>query len=287
MTTDKTNQQIKLIDGRTLGYAEYGNPDGKPIFYFHGFPGSRLDWKFSDSDDIASQLNARIIAVDRPGMGLSDFKQKREILEWPDDVVELANKLELDRFVVLGISGGGPYAAACAYKIPERLVATAIVSGMGPHEAPHTKDGTSWTIPGKSFLMRKMLLMLFNMGLRKDPDKFVTRSKAQFPESDRNLLDKPEMVKVYIEMLQEAFRQGTGGVYHEASLYTRYWNFRLQEITTKVHLWHGELDINVPIPVGRYVADTIPDCESVFLEDEAHLSLPFNHMGNILSTLTG
>ena len=67
MATDRTNQQIKLKDGRMLGYAEYGNPDGNPVFYFHGFPGSRLDWPFSDTDDSASQLNTRIIAVDRPG----------------------------------------------------------------------------------------------------------------------------------------------------------------------------------------------------------------------------
>jgi len=147
MVTERSNKQIKLKDGRMLGYAEYGAPEGKPVFYFHGFPGSRLDWPFSDADDSATQLNARIIAVDRPGMGLSDFKRGREIRDWPDDVAEVSDMLQLDRFAVLGISGGGPYAASCAYKIPERLTAMAIVSGMGPFEAPHMKDGTSWTIP--------------------------------------------------------------------------------------------------------------------------------------------
>ena len=79
MGNDRTDQTIKLKDGRMLGYAEYGAPEGKPVFYFHGFPGSRLDWPISDSDDSATQLNARIIAVDRPGMGLSDFKRGLEI----------------------------------------------------------------------------------------------------------------------------------------------------------------------------------------------------------------
>ena len=285
MVTDRTNQQSRLKDGRSLGYAEYGAPEGKPVFYFHGFPGSRLDWLFSDTNDSATQLNARIIAVDRPGMGLSDSKHSRKILDWPDDVVELADKLQLDRFAVLGISGGGPYAASCAYKIPERLTATAIVSGMGPFEAPHMKDGTSWTIPGKPSLIRRLLLMLFDIGLRKNPDQFVTRSKVQFPEPDRVLLDKPEVAKVYVEMLREAFRSGIGGVYEEAKLYTRPWKFRLQDISVEVHLWHGELDVNVPVSVGHYIADTIPNCRSIFLKEEAHLSLPYNHIRDILSVL--
>ncbi len=130
MLTDRANQQIKLRDGRSLGYAEYGTPVGKPVFYFHGFPSSRLDWPLFDTDAIAARLNARIIAADRPGYGLSDFKRGRKILDWPDDVVELADALQIDRFAVLGISGGGPYAEACSFKIPQRLSATAIVCGM-------------------------------------------------------------------------------------------------------------------------------------------------------------
>ncbi|MFC2072798.1 alpha/beta fold hydrolase [Chloroflexota bacterium] len=285
LVTERTNQQIELKDGRLLGYAEYGNPYGKPVFYFHGFPGSRLDWLFSDANDHATQLNARIIAVDRPGMGLSDYKRGREILDWPDDVAELADKLQLDHFAVLGISGGGPYAASCSYKIPERLTTTAIVSGMGNLEAPRIKDGTSWTIPGKPSVIRRLLLMLFDMGLRKNPEQFVARSKVQFPEPDRLLLDKPEVAKVYVDMLREAFRSGTRGVYHEAKLYTRSWKFRLQDIPVRVHLWHGELDVNVPISVGHYVADAIPNCDSVFLKEEAHLSLSYHHIREILSVL--
>ena len=285
MATDRADQQIKLNDGRTLGYAEFGTPDGKPVFYFHGFPGSRLDWQFSDTDNSAAQLNARIIAVDRPGMGLSDFKHGREIIDWPDDVVEIANLLQLDSFAVLGISGGGPYAASCACKIPERLTKVAIVSGMGPLEAPCIKDGTSWTIPGKASVIRRILLMLFELGLRKNPDRFVAKSKETFPEQDRVLLDQPEMTRVYISMLREAFRSGIGGVYHESKLYTRPWQFQLQDIRGEVRLWHGELDVNVPVSVGRYVADAIPNCQSIFLKDEAHLSLPHNNIKAILSVL--
>ena len=132
MATDRTNRQIKLKDERLLGYSEYGALDGKPVFYFHGHPGSRRDWSAYDSGNAAAELQARVIAVDRPGHGLSDFKPRRTIPDWPDDVTELAEALNVGRFAVLGASGGGPYAAACAFKIPQRLAATAIVCGMGP-----------------------------------------------------------------------------------------------------------------------------------------------------------
>jgi hypothetical protein len=156
---------------------------------------------------------------------------------------------------------------------------------MGSPEAPGMKNGTSWTIPGKPSLVRRLLLMLFAMGLRKNPEQFVKRSKAKFPEPDSLLLDKPEVEKVYIEMSREAFRSSIGGVYEEAKLYTRPWKFQFQDISVEVHLWHGELDVNVPISVGHYVADAIPNCHSTILKEEAHLSLPYNHLQQILSIL--
>ena len=215
LTTDSFNKQIKLKDGRMLGYDEHGAPEGKPIFYFHGHPGSRLDWKLFDENDNAAELNARIIAVDRPGSGLSDFKRGRKILDWPDDVIELAEALQVDRFAVLGISGGGPYAAACAYKIPERLTATAIVCGMGPADAPGSKDGMSWTYPGKGSVMRRLLLMLTSMGLKKQPEKFISQMKETMKGPDKALLlDKPELAEKTNDTFAEALRMGIAGVHH-------------------------------------------------------------------------
>lgn len=128
--TTSTEQVIRLADGRKLGYAEYGDPAGKPLMYFHGLPGSRLEAKLTEPT--ASRVKARVIGVDRPGYGLSDFKPQRALADWPNDVSELANALGLDRFAVLGVSGGGPYALACARKIPARLSAVGVVGGLGP-----------------------------------------------------------------------------------------------------------------------------------------------------------
>jgi len=284
--SDLTNQQIKLRDGRSLGYVEYGNPDGKPVFCLHGFPGSRLDWTYFSDACRPEDLNARIIVADRPGMGLSDFKSGRKLLDWPDDMVELADALQLDRFAVLGISGGGPYAAACAYKIPERLTTTAIVCGMGPSEAPGSKEGAAWIFPGKSSMIRRLILMLTSMGVRKNPDRVQSQMTEGIKGPDKVLfLDKPELAKKIIDSWREAFRSGIAGVHHEAALYTRPWQFRLQDIPVEVHLWHGEQDDNVPISVGHYVADAIPKCHATFVENEGHFSLPYKYLREYLSVL--
>ena len=285
MDNKKTNQQITLPDGRILGYADYGSPDGIPVFYFHGFPSSRLDWQLITDDNLLSELSVRVIAPDRPGYGLSDFQRGRKIVDWPEDVMNLANELQIDRFAVLGISGGGPYAAACAFGIRDRLIKTGIVCGMGPPDAPGMKDGASWTIPGTPSLIRRIILMLTSMGLQRDPDQFLSRTKETLSEPDSQLLDHPGLANFFIDGMQEAFRNGIRGANHEAGLYTRPWGFKLQDITAKVHLWHGEQDLNVPVSVGRFVAEAIPNCDASFHSMEGHLTLPHNHIKEILSTL--
>jgi pimeloyl-ACP methyl ester carboxylesterase len=285
MANTRTQQQIKLQDGRMLGYAEYGAPDGVPVFYFHGFPGSRLDYLFFDAGEAAMETSARIIAADRPGYGLSDARRGRGILDWPDDVTELADTLQIERFAVLGISGGGPYAAACAFKVPARLAAAGIVSGMGPCEAPGMKDGASWSLPGTPSIIRWFMLKLMSVGLQRDPDQFLSRSKGTFSRPDRQLLDLPELGLVFAQGLQEAFRSGIGGAQHEAALYTRGWGFHLEEIATEVHLWHGEQDANVPVSVGHYVADALPKCHATFYKEEGHLTLPRSRIREVLGIL--
>ena len=107
-----TPSHIILSDGRSLSFAEYGDRQGKPVFYFHGFPGSSLEAKLAEK--ISLDTRVRFIGVDRPGYGFSSFKPARTISDLADDVVELADGLDIGRFSILGVSGGGPYAAACA-----------------------------------------------------------------------------------------------------------------------------------------------------------------------------
>jgi pimeloyl-ACP methyl ester carboxylesterase len=138
----KINQQLRLPSGRMLAYDECGTPDGTPIFYFHGSPSSRLEWGLFGGEMLANRLNIRLIVPDRPGLGHSEFQPGRQIGDWPADVIALADQLALARFAVLGYSGGGPYAAACALlKIPGRLTRVGIVSGTAPFDEPGLSAG--------------------------------------------------------------------------------------------------------------------------------------------------
>ena len=147
------------------------------------------------------------------------------------------------------------------------------------------KDGSSWRIPGTPSIIRRVILTLTSMGIQRDPDQFISRSKETFSEPDRQLLDQPALAELFLDGMRESFRQGIKGANLEAALYTRPWGFNLRDIQSDVHLWHGEQDLNVPVSVGRYVAETIPNCEARFYATEGHLTLPRNHIRDILINL--
>ena len=290
--TDRPNQTVPLQDGRALGFAEYGDFNGKPVFYFHGHPGSRLEFPLFDPEDAASELGVRLIAPERPGHGMSDFQRGRTILDWPDDVIELADSLHISRFAVLGVSGGGPFAEACAFKIHDRVTRTAIVCGMGPAKAPGTVDGISWIYAGKPAIVRNLLLKMMAVGMRRDPDKFQQRFLKQMnealPAPDAAVMSDPELAASFLERtFVEALRSGIHGASHDAKLYSKPWGFRLEDIAGSVHLWHGEMDLQVLPSVGHYVAETIPICHATFSPDDGHLSLPRRFMRDALRTLIG
>lgn len=119
--TNSDYREIRLRDGRTLAYEEFGNLRGKPIIHCHGAPSSRVEGRVILNAAAAAELDVRVIVPDRPGMGRSDFQPGRRIVDWPNDVLELASALELETFAVLGSSGGAPYATACAVRIPDRV----------------------------------------------------------------------------------------------------------------------------------------------------------------------
>lgn len=294
---DKTSQTIILKDGRKLGYAEYGNSKGSVILYFHGHRSSRFEPKMYDFR--ASLNNIRLIAIDRPGLGLSDFKQDRTILDWPDDVVELADALQIDNFAVLGGSGGGPFAAACAYKIPDKLIACGIVSGLGPiefgTEGMAKNNRLELSLASKRVWLLKFLFKLQNSYAKrlakKDRDSLIKifhKRAKDLPEPDRKIFEDQEKILLYLKLMTEPFCQGYQGPFHEAKLLGNPWGFDLKEISPKgkVFLWHGELDPSVPIRMARSVCEAIPNCEGKFYPDEGHLSVAVNHIEEILTTLT-
>ncbi len=289
MANGKPDNVLRLSDGRRLGYASYGDPQGKPLFFFHGMPGSRLEGELADA--AAKKLGVRVIAADRPGYGLSDFVPRRTFLDWPTDVLELAGALGIERFAVAGVSGGGPYVAACAFRIPERLTGAGIIAGVSSFDVPDATVGMS---QGNRFLfglarrfpwLVRPPMALMGMLARRFPDRMMRTMIRSMPGPDQAALARPEILALFKRDIAEAFRSGSRGAAWEALMYARPWGFRLEEIAMEVHLWQGELDKNVPPSMGRYQAHTIPNCRATFYPGEGHISLVVNHVEEIHGTL--
>jgi pimeloyl-ACP methyl ester carboxylesterase len=287
----KVNQQLRLTSGRLLAYDEYGVPDGAPIFYFHGSPSSRLEWGLFGGEMLANRLNIRVIVPDRPGLGCSEFQPGRQIGDWPADVVALADQLALIRFAVLGYSGGGPYAAACALKIPERLTRVGIVSGTAPFDEPGLSAGIDPTNLRFMQLARtkprlsRLTLRLMALMARFAPRQIVKAAMATLPVPDQAMLTRPEFRDRFIAMIREALRAGPRGAQWDNALMVGPWDFRSHDIRSAVYLWHGEMDANAPLAMGRYMAAAIPNSRAFSYPCEGHLSLISKHLEEILNVL--
>ena len=270
----QAGKTIRLSDGRSLAYLDLGDPDGRPVFYFHGAPGSRLEGlRFGE---LSRRLGVRMIAPDRPGYGLSDFQEGRTYLDWPDDVGELADHLGIGRFAVLGWSSGGPYAAAVAHGIPQRLTVAAIVAGEGPYASDDFPQSvlTSATFSGSRF--NKLLIWSANSGpwlmrslfrvmrvlLFSDPVGLVENSDdGNMCERDRQFFTRDFPREASAELV-EAFRQGAKGATRDFTIERLAWPFKLEEIQAPtVLVIHGEEDTMVHPGIAEYVCGRIPSCE--------------------------
>jgi pimeloyl-ACP methyl ester carboxylesterase len=268
-----------------LGYAEYGDPAGSPVLFFPGAPSSRL---LHPPEPPTRALGIRLIAVERPGFGLSDFQPGRTLLDWPDDVVAFADELELDRFPVVGISSGGPYAAACAYKIPQRATAAALISAVGPMdsiamgELPRVRRLGAQVARNAPWLLHPLLWLASNP--HRNPDKFFERMLSGNSEDDRALLTQPEMRSMLMRNYLEATRAGMRGFAQESIIVSNDWGFCPEDITIPVCLWHGEDDHNVSLSAVQRLVEAIPRCSATLVPGEGHW-LMLKHWDRILGEL--
>lgn len=286
MPTDSTSQTITLRDGRALGFAEYGDPGGKPVFHFNGACGSR----FERPTDEGVLAGLRYIATDRPGHGLSDFQPGRRLLDWPDDVAQLADHLGISQFYVVGFSAGGPHALACAYRLPDRVLACASVSGLAPTNRPGALRGLPlqqrlylisaqklpWIIHWFRRLTRNMILS--------DPEKAARQILAHASESDKALLFTPENLAMLAENTGEGMRPGWQGVTLDDRIIASDWQFELADVRVRVDIWQGTEDNQVPLHAGEYLRDHLPNNRAMFFPGEGHMLL-FKHWGEILAAL--
>ena len=290
LSQDRLSQSFRLSEGRTLMYAEFGPPGGKPVFYFHSTPGSRLDPTMLDDSDLG-KAGLRMIACDRPGMGGSDFQPGRGFIQWSADIVALADSLMLGKFAILGVSGGGGYVSACARSIPDRLSAAVIVSGAGIMDSPEARAGLpamarlQWWLAGHSAWLTGLILNLSKLTLHGDPAKMRKQALRNMPPAEKSFFEKPGRMEAGLASGLEALRQGVRGPAWDMHMYVRPWDFRLEEIRFPVRLLHGEADRNVPVALARKVAAAIPECQATFYPGETHLSTLTNHLDEIFQAL--
>ena len=281
---------VQLENGRNLAYTQFGDPEGKPVFFFHGWPGARLQG--AATDDAGKKLGVRIIAVDRPGFGQSDFQPKRTLLDWPDDVSALAHKLNIPQFKVLGLSGGGPYALACAYKLPpEQLRGTAVVCGVGPSDT--AKEIASFAEEHQKIIgiIRKapwlMRLIFWNTVRKrnKNMEKAMDELIASLPKPDQVALSDPKAKPLLIASATDSFSPGVKGHTLEMQLFAAPWQFAYEEISASVQLWHGAADSVISIDVSKRAATRLSNSQAEYFSDEAHYSIILNQAEPILARL--
>ncbi len=286
-THASTEEYLQLPDGRRLCYAEYGDPLGIPIIVFHGNPGSRLGWPSVLKAGVPSGL--RLIAPDRPGYGRTDFVEGVTTLpNWPNDVAALADSLGLERFAVFGPSGGGPYALACAWQIPERLTAVGVFASVGPFNAETDREinpivRSLWTQGSKVPGILRVQMRAFAWLAKRAPRLYVRMILREFSEIDRADYDRLGVADRIRNDRNEAYRQGGVGTWYDVLVPTN-WPIPLGSISVPVRLWHGKEDTSAPLAMGEYMAREIPDCEATFIDDVGHFWI-FEHLEEVLQEL--
>ena len=254
-----------------------GDPDGAPLFFFHGTPGSRL--ALTEDDQLARLPGVQLILPDRPGYGLSDPQPRRTLLDWPDDIAELADALGAPTFSVGGESGGGPHALACAYRLPNRVTRALLLASAAPTDFPGARQGMALGNRIALVLGRRLpwlvrwLIRGSATAFEKDPERFIDGLARQMAPADRAFLAGASFRQAIARDLREAYRQGgdAQAVDGLLTMTSRSWGFRPREVSVPVHLWHGEEDTLVTQAMASHLSREIPDCHATFVAGAGHL----------------
>jgi pimeloyl-ACP methyl ester carboxylesterase len=258
------------------------------VLFLHGTPGSRL-W-CPDSyrpDRTSADCAARVITVDRPGYGRSDPHPGRTLTDWAADVAVLLDALGLDRVPVVGGSAGGPFAMACAIRIPERVTHVGLVSTLGPRQEvdwedfPPDRKAMLETAAKDPFAalpeMREQCAWLMTPEVVAEPEGWG--------EADRWLLEDPDLLEVFIAALREAGRQGVDGYAWDRLALDTPWPFAASDVSVETSLWYGDKDVELE-PHFNYLAASIPGVRATVWPDEGHAAVMHrDHWGEVLTTV--
>lgn len=280
--------RIRLPGGRTLAAAEVGSPKGTAVFLFHGFPGSRLGVQLAHEE--AQRQGIRLIAIDRPGWGQSDPLRGRRLHDWPADLVAAADRLHCDRFNVLGLSGGAPFALASAVAEPDRIGRVGLLCGLGPVAAMRKGDGMIWhnrlglTLASRARWLLKPILIVVGPLLGHLHGFAISNLVRHSRAADRATLNDPWVRQIFGREFREGFRSGAGAA-ADACIYGADWDLDFAAIRQRVYLWHGEDDVIVPVSMARWIAERIPDVRATYYPGEGHFSIVVNQLPEVLEVL--
>jgi len=268
-----------LANGRRLGFAEYGDPSGAVVLWFHGTPGGRRQLPLL-ARRAAEKLGLRVVLVERPGSGLSDAHPYQAVADWAADMALVADALGAQRLGVVGLSGGGPYALACAAVPPlaNRVAAVGVLGGVVPSVGPDATATGSIELarrfaPVLSGLRRPLAALVTGLVMPVVPlGHYACRAYASTtPQGDRRVLADPEMEGMFVDDLVLVTRGRFQAIVDDARLFGRDWGFRLADVTASVLWWHGDADHIVPLRDAQEAVDLLPDAQLILRPEESHL----------------
>ncbi len=289
MTTRSAAPREINVGGSVVGVYEYGDPTGAPVMVFHGTPACGAGFVWADAS--ARDRGLRLIAPDRPGVGLSSRIPSWAIVDYPAQVVALADALDLERFSVWGYSGGGPYAVACAALLPDRVTTTAVAAGMGQVGVWATIDESEKTDRQMLHLstthpaVARLLLSISGRGARISPKIAMRSFEQQLDESDREVvlgLGPPNEV---MALFTQAFLRGAYGVVADYAAIARPWGFDVEIIESPLHLFHGDADTMVPLRHSEELAKRVPTAQLTVWPGAGHLGT-IKHVDDVLDSLS-
>jgi pimeloyl-ACP methyl ester carboxylesterase len=274
----KLEGNIAVGDDRQIGFAEFGAPQGRAIFWLHGTPGARRQIP-TEARVYAERKNIRLIGVDRPGIGASTPHQYSSILAFADDMSTIADTLGIDKMAVVGLSGGGPYTLACAAAMPDRVVAAGVLGGVAPTRGPDAIGGGLMALGS----LVAPLLEVAGIPIRLAASAFIRLARPvaspaldlyglMSPQGDRRLLARPEFKAMFLDDLLNGSRKQLAAPFADIVVFARDWGLRLDEVKVPVCWWHGDRDHIVPFAHGEHVVARLPDAELYHLPGESHLA---------------
>ena len=279
--------RIQTPDGRTLAIYEGGELDGAPIFFLNGTPSSGL--LYERHVRLAEQTGVHLVAYDRPGYGGSTALRERSVVDAASDVATIADALGIERFALWGVSGGGPHALACAARLTDRLAAVASLAAVAPYEA----EGLDWLAGmGESNIHefalaiegREALTPYLEAEARTiidgDPEVLVEAWSSLLTPVDAAACSG-ELGRYVIENVKVAVTEGVEGWLDDDLAFMKPWGFDLSEISVPVLLVHGREDRFVPFAHGEWLAARIPDVEARLTDEDGHLTLLEERIGEV------